>query len=205
MKSKGDRRKGIYCVYIDGIPYVGKDWDIQRRKRIKTHLASLKRNAHWNSKMQANYNRTNDFRYEVLEEFDKTMSDEDLCRKEEYYIGLKGSYVNGYNKTLGGIGLKGVVFTEEQLEAKSNNVTGDKNHMSKLSLDDFRGVVRMLRDNRTNSEIATEYGLHSRYVSLIRNKKRYKKWFEEYEPEYTVVNSPESKTSAYKLSKNEVK
>lgn len=188
MKYMGERRSGIYCIRVNDIPYVGKDWDIQKTKRIKSHLASLKRGDHWNNEMQKEYDKTKLFTSEILWESNGLISDDKLCELETLYISKLDSFGNGFNKTLGGIGLKGINFTDEQLKRKSDNTVGSKNPMSKISLDNFLDIVAMLNDGYNNKQIGDKFGLHDRYVSLIRNKRRYIKWFEDYAPDYKVVS-----------------
>lgn len=188
MENNITRRSGIYCIRVNNIPYVGKDWDINRQKRIKSHLASLKRGAHWNKEMQEAYDNTHNFTSEILWESDKLLEDSELCTLETKYIGELDSYNNGFNKTLGGIGLSGIKFTEEQLVRKSENTIGSKNPMSKISLEQFVELVSMLNEGYNNKQIGDKFGLHDRYVSLIRNKRRYIKWFEDYAPNYEVVS-----------------
>lgn len=184
----GKRRSGIYCIRINNIPYVGKDWDIQRMKRIKSHLASLKRGDHWNKDMQSEYDKTQLFTSEILWESEDLIDNKILCELETKYILEVDSYENGFNNTLGGMGLKGLHFTEEQLKRKSENNIGSKNPMSKISLDEFLAIVGMLNSGYNNKQIGDKFGIHDRYVSLIRNKRRYVKWFEEYAPNYSVVS-----------------
>lgn len=184
----GESKKGIYCVRINNIPYVGKDFEIQRKKRIKSHLSELKRNGHWNKEMQEEFNKENDFSGEVLWVESTPVSDDELCELEKEYINKLDSFENGFNKTLGGIGLLGINFTEEQIERKRKNTIGDSNPQSKISLEDFLEIVKLLNEGLNNKEISLKFNLHDRYVSLIRNKRRYKQWFEDYAPDYTIVS-----------------
>lgn len=188
MENTVLQRSGIYCIKINGIPYVGKDTNIQINKRIKGHLSTLKLGNHWNTEMQEEYNKTKDLNWEVLWESDSVLTDEYLCDLEIKYIKKVNSFENGFNKTLGGKGLKGIIFTEEQLKRKSENTTGSKNPMSKLSLEQFLDVVHMLNEGYNNKQIGDKFGIHDRYVSLIRNKRRYAKWFEQYAPDYIIVS-----------------
>lgn len=188
MKFLGKKKMGIYSLIIGEKQYIGKDHDIQRLKRVKQHLALLRKNEHWNMELQDDFNKGFPVSWTVLWETEDLISDEDLCQLEKKYILLEDSYSLGYNKTLGGIGGNGVRNTPEQLEAKSIRVSGDKNPMSKISKDDFLGIIEMLVEGYNNKEISERYHIHDRYVSLIRNKRRYKRWFEEYAPDYEIVS-----------------
>ena len=54
------------------------------------------------------------------------------------------------------------------------NSTGQKNGGSKLSDDQAKDLILDLLGGMSNKEAAIKYGLHDRYVSLIRHKKRWK-------------------------------
>lgn len=47
----------------------------------------------------------------------------------------------------------------------------------------------MFKNDVTNKEIGERVGLHPQYVSLIRHKRRYKLWFEQYAPDYEVISA----------------
>lgn len=205
MKSLGPRKNGIYVFRLDGKPYVGKDNDIHKLKRIKQHISSLKRGDHWNKGMQESFDKGGIITYEVLEIYAPPIPDNELCEREIYYIRELKSKTEGFNLTDGGIGGNGIIYTPEQLEGKSDRVTGDRNPMSKITLEDFKGIVAMLMDNKNNKEIGERYNLHDRYVSSIRNKHRYKKWFALYFPDYIVVSGRQFQNTSAKLTNDEVK
>ena len=50
---------------------------------------------------------------------------------------------------------------------------GDKNSMAKLTDESFEKLLTMLGDGYCNECVGNAYGLHSRYVSLIRHGKRW--------------------------------
>lgn len=53
------------------------------------------------------------------------------------------------------------------------------NSMAKLTPEQAKEIILLTLDGKTNKEIAEIYGLHDRYISLIRHKKRWKKiWIE---------------------------
>ncbi len=51
---------------------------------------------------------------------------------------------------------------------------GEYNGMSKIDNKEAIQVIQKILDGKTNEEIAKEYNIHSRYVSLIRHKKRWR-------------------------------
>lgn len=200
MKKIGNKSCGIYYFMINDSIYVGKDRDINRQKRIKEHLNYLLKNKHYNKSMQEDYNNGGSIQYGVIVDFKKEVSDSFLCECEEFWIAKLKSYEEGYNKTIGGIGGKGMIYTDIQLKEKSLRVSGDKNPMSKLSLENFLDIVKMLESNKSNKEIAEKFNLHDRYISLIRNKKRYRQWFEEYAPDYKIVSGIAFQATSKKLT-----
>lgn len=66
---------------------------------------------------------------------------------------------------------------------------GSKNSMSKITERDVLEIYKMIEDGKNNTEIANQYGLHSRYISLIRHGKRWKHLYDEY---YTTVTTIET-------------
>ena len=64
--------------------------------------------------------------------------------------------------------------------------TGEDHHSSKLSNEEVRNVIQLTLDGYTNEEIAEQFCIHSRYVSLIRHKKRqisiWEQYFKDVEP-----------------------
>lgn len=54
---------------------------------------------------------------------------------------------------------------------------GETNSQAKLTAEDFLQVCEALMEGATNKDIAELFGLHDRYVSLIRHKKRWTSLF----------------------------
>lgn len=204
MKKLGNKRSGIYAVQVNDKYYVGKDHNIQKQERIKEHLNALKRNRHYNKEMQESYNNNNNFEAFILQEFDTPIDDKELCELEIKWIKHLDSYNNGWNKTLGGIGGNGLILTDEERQRRSERTIGDKNPMSKLSLEDFLEMIQMFYEGHNNNVVAEKFGLHQRYVSLIRNKSRYKAWFREYAPDYEIQVIDKKKIVNRKLTNEEV-
>lgn len=96
----------------------------------------LKSGTHYNRYLQAVYCKyESTLEYGILEEIECSL--EELSEIEQQYIWLYDSYNNGYNLTLGGEGLGGIKFTEEQLEKKRQRVIGEKIHNQKLQMHNF--------------------------------------------------------------------
>lgn len=96
---------GIYkitCISNNKV-YIGQSVGIKRR--IRDHKAALKRGTHYNQKLQRAYNKYKEdsFTYEILELCPK----EKLNEREQFYIKLFDSYINGFNCDWGGSDISG--------------------------------------------------------------------------------------------------
>lgn len=165
--------QGIYCIEIGGHQYIGKDMEIDKEKRLRGHVRLLNKNEHYNSFMQKAFNKYQEVNYSVLIEF-RDISKEDLSKCERFYIDIFDTYKDGMNLTKGGEGGLGVRISDQERRNRSERTTGEKNPLSKLTNEDFYNIVELLKNGKTNKEIAQIYNLHDRYVSLIRHKKRFK-------------------------------
>lgn len=180
--------KGIYSIEIGGKFYIGKDTQISTQKRRKEHISMLKKNSHYNKPLQDAFNSNNGiYKYHIILQ-DDNISNEELEDLEVLFIKEIGSYDNGYNLTLGGVGGSGIIISDEEKERRSRKIIGELNPQSKITNEQFFEVVALFKQGKTNSEIANIYNLHDRYVSLIRHKKRFKKLWEQVE-EYEEVKS----------------
>lgn len=89
----------------------------------------------------------------------------------------------------------------EQITASENTVhayetglakgkSGGSNSQAKLSNDDFMIVCELLMEGATNMDISNLFGLHDRYVSLIRHKRRWNDQFPDwYVPSKSLGNT----------------
>ncbi len=68
----------------------------------------------------------------------------------------------------------------------------EANSMAKLTNEQYLEIIHELVNGATNQEIADKYGLHSRYVSLIRHKKRLQSVWQKYENENGVFQVKKS-------------
>lgn len=77
--------------------------------------------------------------------------------------------------------LECVTYSQNTLHAYETGLAkgkeGETNSMAKLTAEDFLQVCEALMEGSTNEQVAELFGLHSRYVSLIRHKKRWKNLF----------------------------
>ena len=114
--------EGIIYKYTSpsGRSYIGQTInEVLRRKNWfskKYHYAGSKID-----RARAKYGRHN-FSYEVLvrnQYSDKIIAIADLNRLEVYYIGLYDTYRNGYNCTIGGDGVVGMVMPLDAKKALS--------------------------------------------------------------------------------------
>lgn len=75
---------------------------------------------------------------------------------------------------------------------------GSQSHLAKINEEDVGNIITEMIAGKSNSDIANKYGLHDRYVSLIRHKKRWPKVWENFkdvelpksskQPEYKDTN-----------------
>lgn len=71
--------------------------------------------------------------------------------------------------------------------------SAETNSMAKLSNDQYFSMIHEIVNGGTNDEISIKYGLHSRYVSLVRHKRRLQVLWKKYEEDngcIKVKNSP---------------
>lgn len=73
--------------------------------------------------------------------------------------------------------LEWVSYSENTIHAYENNLIsinyGEMHHASKLSDQDRIAIINLILEGATNDTISSMYNLHSRYVSLVRHKKRW--------------------------------
>lgn len=114
---------GIIYKYTapNGKSYIGQTLDEKRRKKefldLRVDYSGKKINEARKSI------GPNNFKYEVIEcnnYNDVSEALEDLNVKESYYIGKYDTYINGYNMTMGGEGVRGIVFSDE-IKTKISN------------------------------------------------------------------------------------
>ena len=69
-------------------------------------------------------------------------------------------------------------------------IKGEDIHTSKLAIEQVIDIINaMLYESATNEQLADQYGLHSRYISLIRHKHRWKHVWDEFFPGLTAPKS----------------
>lgn len=90
---------GIYCIYFECQPYkyyIGLASNIYTRKN--KHLSLLRKNEHFNHKLQEAYNTYGSPIFQILEE----CSISELVDREKFYITEFDSVNTGYNILEGG-------------------------------------------------------------------------------------------------------
>lgn len=123
---------GIYLITnkINNKHYVGSTHNFT--SRWKGHKSMLNRNVHFNSHLQASWNKYGEsaFEFSILEEIDSSLEDldEKLIIQEEYYILKYDCIKNGYNTRLKCNTNSGLKWSEESKKKFSEY---RKNHIVK--------------------------------------------------------------------------
>lgn len=77
--------------------------------------------------------------------------------------------------------LEAVTHAENTLHAYNtglaNGLSGEDNSQAKLSNEQFILICELLMEGATNQDISNMFGIHDRYVSLIRHKRRWQDKF----------------------------
>lgn len=107
----------ISCIYlienlVSHKMYVGQTSDFKNRK--SSHLSSLRRGKAANKHLQRSFNKygEDNFDFRILELCDPSQ----LNEREQYWIKTLDTYNTGYNMDMGGNGIRGYHFTDEQKE-----------------------------------------------------------------------------------------
>jgi hypothetical protein len=92
------------------------------------------------------------------------------------------------------------IFNLEWVTAKENRahalktglakgMVGDEHPMKKITSKDIIDIIEMILSGEDNETIGKKYSLHSRYISLIRHRRRWKSIFSKYFPNYRPILS----------------
>lgn len=113
------------CIYsirnkINNKMYIGQTSDYH--KRVSHHLSSLRRNKSHNRHLQAAFllYGEDSFEFSIVEKCNVDMLDE----REMFWIEHYDSYNNGYNLDIGGGGIRGYKYTDEQKAKISKALKG---------------------------------------------------------------------------------
>lgn len=188
---------GIYGIHntVNNKWYVGQSKDIEKRNHIE--LRNLKNgffhygneNIHIVSAWQK-YGE-DAFEWVVLEE----CTIEQLDEREIFWIAQKDSYKNGYNRTLGGGGSRGVVVSEET-----------RKKMSIIAKNRDASIIEKMRKTLTGKyvgEKSARYGTkHTDKTKQKISKSRTGKCLGVENPFYGKHHSEETKTKLSEIAKN---
>ena len=159
------KKCGIYCIrnVINDKRYIGQSQDIFTRWRREKRVLSNDTPA-WNIHLQNAWKKygSDKFEFIIIEECEVN----ELDNREIYWIDYFDSYNNGYNKTIGGSGIKGIIAwnkglklsdeyrvklsiahkgqkpTESQLKLMSEKLSGENNpHYGKFGFQSSRGSI----------------------------------------------------------------
>lgn len=87
---------------------------------------------------------------------------------------IDGDKLNNDRTNLEYVTYKDNIGHADRTGLRKNFASGERNGTSKVSDLQADTIVRRVLEGKSNQEIADEFGLHSRYVSLIRHKRRQK-------------------------------
>lgn len=172
----------IYEINIDKYYYIGKSM-AGNTTRKNEHLNALIANKHYNSFLQSVYNKYQEFHFTILESIPKNLiTKKELSSLEINYIAQykkdKGKQ-NIMNLTNGGEGMSGYVYSDELIETRRKWMF-EHNPNRILTKEEVLDIYSMIKDYKTNGEIAKKYNLNSGYISCIRIGQKYDYLFKKY-------------------------
>lgn len=141
--NQDKRQCGIYCIknLVNNKMYIGQSDNIERRWRA--HRNELAGHRHRNVHLQRAVDKygIDNFDFSVLELCDVS----ELNDREMFYISRYNTFFTGYNLTLGGDGVRGVIVSEETKRRMSRShadISGEKNPMYGKKMIDVMGEER---------------------------------------------------------------
>lgn len=148
---------GIYGIenISNGKWYVGQA--VNLKKRFRDHKSKLRMNHHPNKHLQSAWNKYGEksFVFRVLEVCEVDM----LNSLEMSWVAKKDSYLNGYNNTVGGDGVRGLIMSKETRLKMSFS------HKGHPVSDETR---ERMRETRKNSETARKHMKKLRQMKMQR-------------------------------------
>lgn len=186
--------RGVYCIRNTKTSkkYIGCT-SMNFGDRRDCHFASLRNGYHYNKEMQSDFDKYGEdsFVFEIIEKIDS--DDESIYEeREKYWIQKLDTFNNGYNGTVGGIGLLGTTPSKEKIksiseinrkrmlgtklddatrksmsEARERNRDRYINGRSILSEKDVYDIKIALMNHERVRDIADKYRVTTRCISKI--------------------------------------
>lgn len=166
MKYEHPLYKGYYCTE-DGSVFNGD-------KRLRGTKATV---GYWQHYIKGKTILTHRFVYECVHQYllgsDEIVNHLDHDKLNNHISNLektdtRGNLAHYFNE----IGRYKIPQTTAVVLNESNS--GQNNYASKLTMAQAQELILLSLQGVTNDELASKYGLHPRYISLIRHKKRWK-------------------------------
>lgn len=149
-------------------------------KRDREHLNMLIKNGHYNKFMQNAFNKYQEFNFRVIIEIEATreeLNELEIKTIQEYRD--KYGKENIMNLTDGGDGGRGHIKSPLQIELARKFMT-EHNPSRKIKRDQVLEIYQMIKDGKTNQEIADKFSLSSGYISCVRIGDKYPDLYKEH-------------------------
>jgi group I intron endonuclease len=171
----------IYKVsnLVNGKVYIGKtSRGMEQRKKEHLNESSKNKNNIVFHKAIRKYG-INSFKWEII---DSATNEEELNKKEQYWISIYNSYIqdkqsNGYNMSLGGEGQLGFKQSKEHIRKSSDtrkrngSARGSNSGSTNFSEYDVMQIKELLKNNVSITEISKKYNVSHSCISNIKTGK----------------------------------
>lgn len=165
-RNEYHRVAGIYaiCSTLDERLYVGSA--VSLYDRCQNHYGLLKRDAHFNSKLQRFVNKhgINNLQFRVLEIVPDV---KDLIPREQYYIDYFNSYKVGFNNSPTAGNTLGVVFTEETKRKIGAKSIGRKRTQESLDKQAREAIGRHAGEKHPNVKLTESTAIEIKKMSYL--------------------------------------
>jgi group I intron endonuclease len=167
----------IYKVtnLVNGKVYIGqtvREFEIRKTQHIYDTISNKDNSIFHKALLKYGQDK---FQWEII---DNAETEEELNKKEIYWINFYNSYIraknsNGYNMTIGGEGMSGYKHSDESKEKISKVKKGSKHHNAKLTEEDVLQIKELIKSGAKPTEISQNFKVN---IATICDIKSGKKW-----------------------------